>query len=236
MAVLSIVGVARGIGKTSVAEMLLSRLTSWHAARVRVADEVPEERLSLLGNRGYALLTAPGGEEDPTHEMRRLTDAGAKTAAELLAEPLGLREGLKALRRTFPPDADLLIEGNAFLWGDHADLAVMVVGPGESGRGLAPVRASVRELIPRIDLWVWNTRGRPGDEGFFDFPQAFARGGFRRTVSNAADFHHVNPEDDTHGGNAEFLEALAERLERLGVGPGSVECLRGPNGRDTGHA
>ncbi len=226
MAVVSIVGVAQGIGKTCVAQMLLERLEGWHAARVRVADEVAEERLGLVGDQGYALLTQADDDVIESAEVRRLIEAGAESAAELLAEPLGLQDGLKALRRSFPPEANLLVEGNAFLWGAEADLAIMVLGPGRAGRGLAPVRPSVRELLPRVGLWAWNTRGRPGDEGFFEFPQALAQMGFREAISNAADFHHVNPASDEHDGNAAFLEAVEERLERLWADRGSQEFLR----------
>ena len=54
MAIVSIAGVARGIGKTAVAELLLTRLEGWHAARVRVADEIPDA--ARIGDEGARVV------------------------------------------------------------------------------------------------------------------------------------------------------------------------------------
>ena len=209
MTLISIAGIAPSIGKTAVSELLLAWLPGWHVARVCV-EEVAADEAARLGDCGYALLDE--AEAADRGEMRRLVVAGGRTPSVLLAEPRGLEEGLRAMLRALPPGANLLVEGNAFLWARRADLAIMVVGPGASGRGLARVRPSAREVFPRIGLWVWNTRARPADEGFFEFPQALVRMGFLGAVSNRADFHHVNPAVQSHGGNAPFLEAVRDRL------------------------
>lgn len=231
MALISIAGIAPGIGKTAVAELLLARLGGWRVARVCVADEIAGEEAARVGERGYALLAE--AEATGRREVRRLVEAGGRAPAVLLAEARGLEEGVRALLSALPPHANLLVEGNAFLWARRADLAIMVVGPGASGRGLAPVRPSVREVFPRIGLWVWNTRTRPADEGFFEFPQALVRMGFVGAVSNAADFHHVNPAVRSHGGNAPFVEAVRNRLaaarkRRRAPFSGGLDRPRGP--------
>ena len=51
MAVICIAGIAPGIGKTAVAELVLRELGGrprwgWHAARVRMADEIPEAEVA----------------------------------------------------------------------------------------------------------------------------------------------------------------------------------------------
>jgi hypothetical protein len=221
MAILVIAGVGRGIGKTAVAEFLLARLEGWHAARVRVADEIPETDAARIGDEGFLLLT-----ETDDAESRRLLAAGAATAAVLLAEARGLAAGLARLLESLPEGTNLLIEGNAFLWARRADLAVMVIGPGPSGKGLAPVRPATRELVGKIDLWTWNTRGDPAAEGFFEFPQALARMGIRDGVTNRADFHHVNPRDMGHAGNRAFLKAMRRHIDRIGIRRESNEFLR----------
>jgi hypothetical protein len=221
MAIVSIAGVARGIGKTAVAEFLLARLEGWHAARVRVADEIPETDAARIGDEGSRVVM-----DADDAEVRRLHDAGAVSTAVLLAEARGLEAGLDALLAALPRGANILVEGNAFLWARRADLAVMVIGPGPSGKGLAPVRPSTRELFGKIDLWTWNTRGDPAAEGFFEFPQALIRMGFQGGVTNRADFHHVNPVRSNDPANAEFFAAMHDRLRRLTVRRESDDFLR----------
>ncbi|HUU11803.1 MAG TPA: hypothetical protein VM431_14855 [Phycisphaerae bacterium] len=225
MAVICIAGISPGIGKTSVAELLLGELEGWHVARVRVADEIGEVDAERLAETGHLLLTHPADTPGDA-ELDRLAGAAGRGASVLVAEPRGLAEGLAALRRGVPQDANLLIEGNAFLWADDADLAIMVLGPGRSGKGLAPVRPSVRELFAKIGVWVWNTRTNPADEGFFEFPQTLARMGYHRVVSNRADFHHVSPKAASADENAQFLDAVRERLEGAWWRRGSDEFLR----------
>lgn len=209
MATICIAGAAPGIGKTAVAEFLLSQLEGWFAARIRVGDEICDAEAALLGDAAYCLRAAEAGDA----EIERLRAAGARGATVLAAEPRGLEDGLKALLAALPQGANLLIEGNAFLWASDADVAIMVIGPGRSGRGLAPVRPSARELLGKVDLWAWNTREDPAAEGFFEFPQALARMGFTGAVSNRADYHHVNPRRGAHAGNRSFLEAVRERID-----------------------
>jgi len=137
-----------------------------------------------------------------------------------------LAAGLKALLGRLPPRADLLVEGNAFLWAREADVAVMVIGPGPAGRGLVRVRPAVRELFRKVGIWAWNTRRDPYDEGFFEFPQALARMGFLASVSNRAEFHHVNPHEAGHAGNGPFVETVRAVLDRHRWRAGSDEFLR----------
>jgi len=225
MAVISITGIAPGIGKTAVAELLLAHLTGWHVARVRVADEIPEAAADRLGDAGHALLLHPD-ETGSDAELDRLMAAGAASARVLLAEPRGLAHGIDALAGSVPQGENLLVEGNAYLWGTEADLAIMVIGPGRSGTGLARVRRSAREVFAKIGVWVWNTRTTPSEEGFFDFPQAMARMGFRDVVTNRADFHHVNPTQADDPGRPAFMQAVRDRLESDWVRRGSDEFLR----------
>jgi len=225
MATICIAGVAPGIGKTAVAELLLAHLDGWHAVRVRVADEIPDAHAPHLADAGFALLRYPD-ETGPDAELARLADAGATQVHTLPAEPRGLAAGIDALTRAVPDGSHILIEGNAYLWAADADVAVMVLGPGPAGKGLARVRPSVRELFGKIDVWVWSTRTEPSEEGFFEFPQALARMGFARAVTNAADFHHVSPGRSDDAGREQFLSAVRRRLEEAWVRRGSDEFLR----------
>jgi len=225
MATICIAGVAPGIGKTAVAEMLLANLDGWHAVRVRVADEIPDVHAPHLAEAGFALLRYPD-ETGPDAELARLAQAGAVEVRTLMAEPRGLAAGIDTLARAIPVGRHLLLEGNAYLWGADADVAVMVLGPGPTGKGLVRVRPSVRELFGKIDVWVWSTRTEPAAEGFFEFPQALARMGFARAVTNAADFHHVSPGRPDDAGREAFLEALRRRLEAAWVRHGSDAFLR----------
>jgi hypothetical protein len=224
MAVICIAGVAAGIGKTAVAEFLLARLAGWHVARVRVADEMTDADTALLADAPHRLLSAAQVGADA--EGRRFLAAGAGQTHVLLAQPRGLAEGLRALRALVPANANLLVEGNAYLWARQADLAVMVIGPGPSGKGLARVRASVREIFKKIDIWAWNTRRDPLAEGFFDFPMDLGRMGLGAGISNRADYHHVNPRDQAHAGNGPFAQAVRAALERKRWRAGSDEFLR----------
>ena len=224
MAVVCIAGTSQGIGKTAVAELLLSHLPGWSVARVRVADEISPSDAAILGDMGNMLVPAAAVEADA--EMARLLASGAREAAILLAQPRELADGLRAMFGRLPHEANVLVEGNAYLWAAAADVTVMVIGPGPSGKGLGRVRQSARELFGKVSIWAWNTRAESGDEGFFDFPLDLARMGFRETVSNRADYHHVNPRDGGHSGNAPFVEAVRQRLERSQWRRGSDEFLR----------
>jgi hypothetical protein len=216
MAVVCIAGTSEGIGKTAVAELILGAFPGWHAARVRVADELSKADTARLGKATHVILPPSAVSGDA--EAARLLAAGAREAAVLLAQPRGLADGVDALAAGLPSGAHLLVEGNAYLWARTADVSIMVLGPGPSGKGLARVRPSVRELFQKIDIWTWNTRGSPGDEGFFDFPMTLAHMGMGRIVSNQADFHHVNPRESAHSGNEPFLACVRETLERKHFG------------------
>jgi hypothetical protein len=213
MAIICIAGAGPGVGKTAVAEFLLSQLEGWFAARVRVGDEVSDAEAALLGEAAYHLRAAEAG--DP--EAERLRAAGARGTIVLVAEARGLAAGLKTLLASLPEAASPRRAASASDTSSptrtRADVAVMVIGPGRSGRGLAPVRPSARELFSKVDLWAWNTHEDPAAEGFFEFPQALARMGFAQAVSNRADYHHVNPCRGAHAGNREFLEAVRERID-----------------------
>jgi len=224
MAVICIAGTSQGIGKTAVAELLLSHLPGWSVARVRVADEISPSDAAILGDAAHRLIPAATVEADA--EMARLLAAGARDAAILLAQPRGLADGLAALIARLPRGTNVLVEGNAYLWAAAADVSVMVIGPGPSGKGLGRVRQSARELFPKVNIWAWNTRAESGNESFFDFPQDLARMGFHETVSNRADYHHVNPRDGRHSGNVPFVEAVRKQLERGHWRRGSDEFLR----------
>ena len=224
MAIICLAGTAPGIGKTAVAELILARLPGWHAARVRVADEVTGADAALLADADYRILSAETAAKDA--EGRRLLAAGAHGATVLLAQPRGLAEGMKAMLRQVPDGAHLLVEGNAYLWAHDADVSLMVIGPGPSGKGMARAKASVRELFRKIHIWVWNARTDPKAEGFFEFPMALAKMGFKETVSNKADYHHANPLEAGHSGNAPFADAVVQALERSHWRPESDEFLR----------
>jgi hypothetical protein len=211
MAIVCVSGAGPGIGKTAVMEMLLGATHGAHAARVRVADEVPATEAARVAAKGYGLAAvSEAGEGD--EESGRLLAAGAQSVTVLMAEPRGLDAGLKAMMGRLPRGADVIVEGNAYLWAREADLAIMVIGAGPSGKGLVRVRQSVREIFPKIHIWTWNTRTDPHDEGFFEFPQALARMGFRESVSNHADYHDVNPRVAAYAGNEPFLDCVRERL------------------------
>jgi hypothetical protein len=171
-------------------------------------------------------MIVPAATVEADAEIARLLATGARDAAILLAQPRGLADGLRAMFGRMPHEANVLVEGNAYLWAAAADVTVMVIGPGPSGKGLGRVRQSARELFGKVSIWAWNTRAESGDEGFFDFPLDLARMGFRETVSNRADYHHVNPRDGGHSGNAPFVEAVRQRLERSQWRRGSDEFLR----------
>ena len=234
MAVICVAGISPGIGKTAIAEMLLGQLGGWHAARVRVAEEIRQDHAAILKEAGHVVLQGDALADDP--EMDRLLSAGAASATVLLAEPRGLTAGLAALRQSVPAADNLLVEGNAYLWAADADLAVMVIGPGRRGKGLAPVRPAVRELFDKIGVWVWNTRTHATDEGFFEFPQAMGRMGFARAITNRADYHHVNPTSQTHAGNAPFLAAVHRQLESEWIERGAREFLRRAGFDEAGQA
>ncbi len=211
MAVIALAGVAPGIGKTAIAEFLLARLDGWHAARVRIGSELGFEGEARCADAGYAVLTGADTAADP--EAARLARAGAASVTLLLAEPRGLSAGVRRMLAARAPEANWLVEGNAFLWARAADLAVMVVGPGPEGRALPPVQPASRQLFPKVDVWVWNTRGNPTGEGFFDFPKRLTRRGGPPAFTSRADYHHADPTDPSHEGNAAFLEAVRTRLE-----------------------
>jgi len=212
MAVISIAGASPGVGKTAVAEFLLSQLDGWFAARIRVGEEVSEREAFLIGDAAFRLVAKPE-LLCADAEIDRLRAAGASGAAVLLAEPRGLEGAVGELLAWLPKKANLLVEGNAFLWASRADVTIMVIGPRPSGKGLGVVRPAARELFPKIDVWAWNSRGSPADEGFFEFPQALAKMGFHGVVTNRADFHHVSPLRATHEGNGDFLAAVRGRIE-----------------------
>jgi NAD(P)-dependent dehydrogenase (short-subunit alcohol dehydrogenase family) len=215
MPIVSVTGAGPGIGKTAVVEMLLQATHGAHAVRVRVAEEIGKAHAEVVSEAGFYFL--PDEEaSDHAAEIERLKNAGAAGVSVLLAMPHGLEAGLTVLTSRLPRGADLIVEGNGYLWARRADLAIMVIGAGPSGKGLVRVRQSVREIFPKIDIWTWNTRTDAHEEGFFEFPQALVRMGFTGTVSNAADFHDVKPHVANYAGNMAFIDCIRNRLSGRG--------------------
>ena len=224
MAIVCIAGISAGIGKTSVAEALLRARPGLSVARVRVAGEVGESDAALLADADHRIVTRTVADGDA--EVSRLLAAGASAATVLLAQPRGLADGIKAMLARLPANADLLIEGNAYLWAGEADVAIMVLGPGPSGRGIGRVQPSVSELFGKIDIWAWNTRRDPSAEGFFDFPRELGRMGYARAITNRSDFLPINPLDASHEGVVALNDSLGRAMERRRWHRESDEFLR----------
>jgi hypothetical protein len=224
MAVVCIAGTAKGIGKTAVAEALLAAFPGWHAARVRVADELTAADTARLSDALYGILPAASCPDDA--ELARLAAAGAHETSVLLAQPRGLADGLASLVGKLPERTNLLVEGNGYLWARPADVSIMVIGPGPSGKGMGRIKASVREIFPKIDIWAWNTRTDPASEGFFDFPLELAALGSKEHVSNKADYHHLNPRRADDTGAAALAACVRQTLERKHWRSESDEFLR----------
>lgn len=121
-----------GVGKTYVAQALLSQLSNWSALKVTTAKvgNCPHQSncgVCLEIKEPFHIIKDEAIINQPGKDTCRLKKAGAKQVIWLKAKPDGLKEGLKKVLLEFEDCEGVLIEGTSVLKFIRPDLNVHVL-------------------------------------------------------------------------------------------------------------
>jgi LAO/AO transport system kinase len=124
-------GERSGIGKTYLAEKLLSCLCNWSALKVTVSKACGCPNDSSCGicrsvKKPFYIVKDEGIINQSGKDTARLKKAGAKEVIWLKAKPQGLKKGLEKVFSEFSDCGGIVIEGNSVLKFLKPDLNIHV--------------------------------------------------------------------------------------------------------------
>jgi len=131
MRIITISGAHSGIGKTTLAEHLLSRLKNWGALKVTVIKDGPCPRKIPCGvcksqKMPFSIISSNRIINQKGKDTQRMKDAGAKYVLWLKAKPSGLKDGLKVALKRFNGSKGIVIEGTSVLKYLKPDLGIFI--------------------------------------------------------------------------------------------------------------
>lgn len=120
MKIITVSGAHSGVGKTTIAEYMLSRLKGWSALKVTVSKDGRCPRKKSCGvcaeiKEPFHIVTDEGIINQPGKDTARLKAAGARQVIWLKARSEGLREGLLEALLDFNDCQGVIIEGTSVL-------------------------------------------------------------------------------------------------------------------------
>lgn len=120
MKTIVIAGAHSGVGKTTLAEVLLRRLKGWSALKVTVTSKngCPHNRFCGTCNElkePYKIITDYRIINTPRKDTYRFKKAGARQVIWLISQPGYLKEGLKQAFSGLKPTPGIIIEGRRVL-------------------------------------------------------------------------------------------------------------------------
>jgi dethiobiotin synthetase len=153
MKIITVSGAHSGVGKTRVAEALLSKLRDWSAIKVTVSHKgvCPIHRdCGACGgwHSNFSIVSDRSIIEQREKDTQRFKVAGAKNVLWLRARPEGLRQGIKKAIAKLKNTKGIIIEGNSILKYIKPDLAIFVK---TKKSGLKP---SAKEIFNKVDLMI----------------------------------------------------------------------------------
>lgn len=154
MRIICVAGSSSGVGKTTVACIMLRRLPGWAALKVTRSHRrgpCPHQRgcnVCATLERPYRLLEMTPENDLPDKDTWRLRQAGASRVFWLIARPEAVARGLKKALQRLKVVPGVVIEGNSAVPLVDADLVVMV-----KRRGGKP-SPSARAAADRADITI----------------------------------------------------------------------------------
>ena len=129
-------GEKSGIGKTYVAQKLLSCLQDWSALKVTVSKkgDCPHDKdcgICLRIQQPFDIVKDPRIINQAGKDTSRLKQAGAKEVIWLKAKPEGLKDGLDKALSEFSECKGVVIEGTSVLKFLNPDLNIHLYDKGK---------------------------------------------------------------------------------------------------------
>jgi molybdopterin-guanine dinucleotide biosynthesis protein len=157
MKVVCVTGATSGVGKTTLAEKLLSRLSNWAACKVTACvggkeHRCPRGKSETCGvcaslRQNYVIEEADDIINMPGTDTGRLLSAGAMKVLWIKSKPAYLHTAIDTVMKRLQGFDGVVFEGNHALKNLVPDLAVMVLSA--DGR----YKRSAKQVIDRIDLF-----------------------------------------------------------------------------------
>lgn len=137
-----IAGTASGVGKTSVAEMLLHALKGWSAAKISLNENLATKHSFTIVFRGPHL-------EKKGSDTARMAAAGARRVIWICARRSAVNAAIRQMLRGLRPKEKIIVEGNSFARFACPNLTILVARVGQ--RSMKP---SARLILPRVNMVV----------------------------------------------------------------------------------
>lgn len=154
MKTIVISGAHSDIGKTSLAEKLLSRLPNWSALKVTVkrGSACPHERtdcnICSELREDFEIVEDEKIIEQKGTDTARLKNAGAKKVIWLKSTLKGLEPGLKKALSGLNSSEGVVIEGTSVVRHIKPDFLIFIKDNSEN------LRSSAREVLKKADLII----------------------------------------------------------------------------------
>ena len=158
MKIITVSGAHSGIGKTTIAEHILSQLRNWSALKVTVIKDGPCPRKISCGvceqqNAPFSIVSEARIINQKGKDTQRMKSAGAKKVLWLKAKPSGLKQGLRKALARFNSCEGVVIEGSSVLKYLKPDWGIFILSRPKT----LPFRARMdngRASIKNIDDYV----------------------------------------------------------------------------------
>lgn len=154
MKIVTVSGAHSGVGKTKVAEALLSRLKNWSALKVTVTHRggaCPVHKDCHTCDElysGFSIINDKDIIEAKGKDTQRFKAAGAKEVLWLKSKPSALERGIKRAVSLFKKTRGLIIETNSALKYLNPDLAILVKNKD------SVLKPSAKEILEKVDLTI----------------------------------------------------------------------------------
>ncbi|MBM4049860.1 MAG: hypothetical protein FJ279_32595 [Planctomycetes bacterium] len=153
--VISVSGLASGVGKTRVACLLLSHFKHWSAMKVTVCHHAePCPRAKPCGvcarlDKPFSIITDPVILGERWSDTGRMKEAGARHLIWLQCAPEFVADGVDAALVRFRPDETVVLESNSAVELVKPAISIMVMDTEH-----VEVKASAQKLRDVVDMCV----------------------------------------------------------------------------------
>lgn len=153
MKIIAVAGASSGVGKTTVAEILLRHFKNYAAIKTTTTHKSPCPRIDACGicrklAKPYNIIRDPQIIRQEDKDTARYMKAGAKKVLWVQSAPEALREAMKEALELLKDEIGVIIEGNSPLKYIKPDLTIFVRRDDED------MKPSAKAALPKADISV----------------------------------------------------------------------------------
>lgn len=206
MRIISVTGTASGVGKTTVARLLLQHLEDFSALKITTKHEGSCPRHSECDvcetmKHPYTITIDPLQINRSGKDTALFKKAGARKVVWLQTHSEYLKAGIEEALAYFGKNDSVIVEGNSFLHAYDADISILVATPRET-----KIKRSTRQIVSKIDLAVIN---KYAEDNMDDIMKTRER---LHEIGCYASVHIINPFQENYPPNEAFLNHIKEMI------------------------